>query len=118
MFQEFVTVEEISSHGLALAEKFFGLVIPMSAFFVIASAQRHDSVGLRRIGHDDDLSGGLAAAPDHFFSMGSKADGANGGHPGVGNRAAAHGKGALSILTSHAKIFAVRNVKRAKSFLE
>src|SRR5437016_1683959 len=114
MFQKLVAVQEISPDCLALAEKFFGLVIPMAALLVVARAQWHHGVRLRRIGHDYDLSRSLPAASYHLLTARAETDRPDGSHAGILNGAAADWPGVITTLAADAKVLAIRDAQRAE----
>src|SRR5437868_2319816 len=104
-------IQEVCWGCLALAEEFFRLVVPMTAFLVIALAQGNDSVGLRRIAEHHYLSRSLSGVAYHFLAGRRKRYGARRRHRDVRKRSAADGPGSVSTSSTNAKIFAIRNVE-------
>ena len=70
---------------------------------MVALAERDHHPGLRRLGQDHDLLGGLARPADHFLVDGVEGDGARRGHAEVNQRTATDGPGAARALPAHAE---------------
>src|SRR5713101_8011562 len=118
MLHELLAVHATRPHCLALADEFFGLVIPVAAFLVIARAERDHSVRFRWISHDHNLGRSLTAVADHFVSHRTEAGYAHGRHSSLDHRPATQRPRARSTLATYAEIFAVGDVKGPKLLLQ
>ena len=116
VFLELVGAEKVGLEDLALAEEFFGLVVPVAAFLVVALAQGDDGVRLGGIGHDHDLGRRLAGVADHLLTIGgwAEADRAGRRHAEILEAAAADWPGAVAAFTANSEIATEGNLDFAE----
>src|SRR6185369_7955801 len=83
VLHQLIAIHKIRRRCFALAEELLRLIIPVTAFFMVALSQRYDRIRLRGVAHHNNLRRSLSACPDHLFSDLTEADRTRRGHRNV-----------------------------------